>query len=375
MTLTLIRNPALLMPIGLHPATIGANANQQFNAAGDKLAIIFHCPSTDVPDQITFEVAAVTTAGTAGNIEATLETVAADGTPSGTPVTNSATGSAAISTTGVKTIPGMDGTATVAEGDLVALVLTAGAGWDRDLTIKYRGGAVGAGLSIPYYATKDTAGSWVKASAHNVGLPFGVAKADGTYLHIPGLHGCFTTNITQTAYADASNPDEMGNQFIPDVPCALVGALAFLALGTNRDYSLSLYSSHLATPSQLATRAFDGDHDGGTNLLRYLRFAAPVNLTAGTTYAITVKARGTSNITLHQWDFTSNAELDGFVTKDFFWTQRDGGAGAPANPGNNFANTNTRVAGVFPILKKFDDGAAAGGGLVRHGGMSGGLTG
>jgi hypothetical protein len=367
MTATALQAPVILapyagaVPTGAVTTSVGSAVVFTFNAAGDKCAVIFQSPGTTVPDQVSFEVATATVAGTTGDIEATLETISA-GEPSGTPITNSATGTATISTTGVKTISGMDGTATVAAGDKIAIVLTAGAGWDRTLTIKMTHGASQGGLGFPYHATQDSGGAWAKVGGQNLGIAWGLASAAGTYINVPGLLGAYTAAFQ--SFSNATNPDERGNRWVPNVPQTIIGVSIIYnggaSPGANDDYGVALYSGHTGTPSLLASKTFEGEEPSPAPHI--CLFDTAVDLSAGTTYAVTFKAMGSDSAQLVRWDFASNAHLGSFLGTDFYATTRDGGAGAPSTGGSSFTDDSAKAYAVFPIFSRFDDGAGGVGG-------------
>lgn len=348
---------------------LGSTVAFTFNAAGDKTAFIFQAPSTDVPDIVSFVVDAVSVAGSAGDIEATWETLDADDLPSGTPVTNSATGTGTISTTGAKTISGMEGTATCTKGAWYAIVLTAGAGWNRTLTIKSRTGASQSGGTGPYVLTKDSAGSWARlAGGNNCGYSFGVAKADGTYFHIPGLAGAYSSCALQS-YASTTNPDERGNRFTVPGPCRLWGAIIANFTDTpttNDDHTVLLYTDHLGTPATSTSEVFSGttkDNNGSSVRM----FTTPVDLVAGTVYALMLRAGGSGTMVVPLWTFLSNEHLAGFAGTNIYSTTRNDATGA-------CTDSDLAVHGIFPLISAIDDGAGGGGGggirLAGHGGLA-----
>src|SRR5688572_1301543 len=98
MSLTALSSPVAWMPFlpGLYAITntLGSDGTFTFNGADDKMAFVFQATSTTPPDTIKFRCATYASTGT---IDATIETVdATTGFPSGTPVTNSATGSVSV---------------------------------------------------------------------------------------------------------------------------------------------------------------------------------------------------------------------------------------------------------------------------------------
>lgn len=339
------------VPVGDMGTGIGSAQTFVFNGAGDKIAIIFIARSTTVPDLVSFYVSAAT-AGTTGNIEATLETVSA-GEPAGA-VTNSATGTATISTTGYKTVSGMDGTATVTAGTTYAIVLTAGAGWDRSITIRIANGNAAGSQNFPCIKTKDSAGAWTVVNGANMGFSFGIASAAGTYFHIPGLFGSY--NGTAESFGSGTNPDERGNRFVLNGPMRCTGVLAMYASavpGANDDVKFKLLSDLAGTPDEHLSVTLEGEAQGG-DLAHVISFGSGYVCAAGTTYAVTMEALGTDTQAMLRWEYAANADLAGMVGTGFYAVTR--------NDGSACTDQNTQVYALFPIFDQIDDGTGSGGG-------------
>ena len=338
---------------GVQNSSYGSAAQFTFNAADDAIAMIFQSPGTTVPDQISFWVNGVSVAGTTGDIEATLETVSTS-RPTGTPVTNSATGTSTISTTGVKTITGMDGTATVVRGTTYAVVLTAGAGWDRTLTIAYSFGTSQGNLGKPHIATSDAGAAFTYAYATNSGFNFGIADASGVFIKVPGFIGASTVTGYES-FSNASTPDERGNRFVlpfKAVCCGVtVGFNQGSVPGANDDYSVRLYSDHTGTPVTEASSTLEGE---GPNAGRqWIFFDNEVTLTAGTIYAVTLKSDGSDSVQLAQSTYDATAQIGSNAGLNCYSTTRNNSTGA-------CTDSNVKVYSVFPFFSQLDDGAGGG---------------
>lgn len=359
MTMVNLPHPMALTPFGAAVPTgymttaTGSNGTFTFNAAGDKVAILFTARTTDVPDLISFFVNAVTSAGTTGDIEATLETLTA-GSPAGA-VTNSATGTGTISTAEYQTISGMAGTATVTPGVTYAIVLTAGAGWNRNLAIRLAVGTTQGAQGFPFVRTKDSAGAWTTSYSQNMGWCFGIANSSGTYLQIPGLLGSYKGTLE--TFSSSTNPDERGNRFVLDAPMRLCGCVLLCsggsAPGANDDIEIKLLTSHTGTPSEELTYTHLGeDRSGG--LSHIIMFGDTFECAAGTTYALTMEALGSETQGLLRWEWTANADLAGILGTDFYSTTR--------NDGGSCTDTNDMIYGIFPIFDQIDNASGGGGG-------------
>jgi hypothetical protein len=377
MTMIALPHPVVLAPFsgatgfGDISAAIGSQTSFVLNAAGDKLAILFVATSTTPPDLIAFHISAAT-AGTTGVVEATLENVTA-GDPSGA-VTNSATGSATISTVSTsgapKTISGMSGTASLTTGTIYAVVLTAGSGFDRALTIRISNGSTSS-ISFPAVKSKDTAGAWAGESDQGTGACFGLADSGGTYMSFPGQLGAFTTS--STAFSSATNPDERGNRFSLAIAARVCGVHVMSYPGSNPgtandDIKVKLLSSHTATPVTERSTTVEGEaRSGGHAATVY--FASGFDCAANTTYAVTFEALGSETQTTILYTYGSSGERSAVMGSSFYSTTR--------NDLGNCTDLTTAMYAVFPIISHVDDGAGAGGavggGIVGLHGITSGV--
>lgn len=340
---------------------IGTEATVTLNAAGDGVALIFTARETTMVDAISFVVSVVTTAGTTGDIVATVETLGTTGNPSGTPVTSSNSPTSTISTTGRKEISGIAGSATLTVGAQYALVLTAGAGWDRDLTIRITWGT-GGQTGYPYFAS-NTTGSYGKGSQTVFGYFLGAKDSGGNPILLTCAVGAAT--ITNQSFSNSTNPDERGNRFSLAVPATCIGIAysnaAGSAPGSTDAYGIALYGDVTGTPTLLATANPDGDAQV-TNLVHFAFFDAPVNLSASTVYAVTIKATSTDTLNVARYGYDSSSDRAVLLGADFYAVTRDGGASVPTAGSPAFTTDDTSVYCVWPIFSKFDDAAGAGGG-------------
>lgn len=342
------------VPTGAMGTGVGAASTFSFNGAGDKIAIIF-VNASSVPDLISFAVHAVTTAGSAGNIEVTLENVT-NGDPSGA-VTNSATGSAAINSTGFKTISGIAGTAVLSDNTEYAIVLTAGSGWDRNLAIRLSSGSSGGNQSFPHIKTKDSVGSWTSSTNTNTGLCFGFADSDGVYFRMLGLMGSYLATVEN--FSSTTNPDERGNRFTLNAPMTCIGAVVMFtggsAPGANDDVEIKLLSSHTSSPVEQRTVVLEGEATGGA-MAKIISFSSGFDCAAGSTYALTLQALGSETQGMLRWEYPSNAHLAGIMGTSFHATTRNDEGNCTDSGNNNF------LYGIFPIFSHVDDGTGGGGG-------------
>lgn len=352
----------------------GAEATVTFDAAGDGFAVIFTAQSTTMVDAISFYVSNVSVIGTAGDIVATVESLGTTGNPDGA-IASSNSPTATITTSGGKEITGIAGSASLTVGAQYALVIKAGAGWDRTMTIRVTHGA-GANQGYPYYAT-NTTGAWSKGTQTIWGYFMGARDASGNPIVLPACVGAAT--VAQQSFSNATNPDERGNRFTLAAPATCIGIAYSQAAGSTPgsadDYGVALYGDVTGTPTLLAVANPDGDAQT-TNLPHVAYFDAPVNLSANTVYAVTYKAKSTDAALVARFGYDAEAHRRVIMGTDYYAVTRDGGASGPTAGTPAFTTDDTSVYCVWPIFSKFDDATGgAGGGMLVHPGMVGGMRG
>ena len=365
MALVALPRPFILIPDGMLPlgglsTAAGSASGITFNGAGDKIAWIFQARSTTPPDSIRFVVSSYTSSGT---VDATLETVASDGTPSGTPVTNSGTASVTVgSPAGYKvTSGGLAGTASLTVGTVYAIVLTAAGGFGGNFVIPARYGSTGQ-FGLPYALTKDSAGAWTKLSSGESGWLVGAADSGGTVMQLGGMIGACTGYAYQ-AFADATNPDERGTRFVPAAPMTVCGAAYFYTGGsapaTADAHTVKLLSSVSSggTPTEERTYVSGGGEQmsGGPHVCF---FSSGYDVAAGSSYGLTLKADSTDNANFLRLDYNANSDLAGLAGVDAHSITRNGGG--------TVTYDTAKVYAIWPIISHIDDGSGGGGGLAAN---------
>ncbi len=174
-------------------SSLGSGTSYNFNAADDSIGYLMQSPGTTMIDRVAFRVQSVSTPGSAGDIECEIQGIDASGHPDGTKLTNSNTGTLTVSTTGVKEITGIAGTATIAKGQYIALVLNAGTGWNRSLNITLTQGTSQCGMGFPHYRTQNAGGGWgSRFAGTNSGWCMGIGDSSGDYMRYSGFAGPWT---------------------------------------------------------------------------------------------------------------------------------------------------------------------------------------
>jgi hypothetical protein len=247
-------------------------------------------------------------------------------------------------------------------GDLIAIVIEYGTFTAADaFNVTHVTGATSSHRSQACLFT----GSWaISTSIPCVLLEF----SDGTFGTLSGALPVSAVS-TQSYASNTGGADEYALEFSFPFPVQVDGAMvSFSASGTAADADIVLYDGTTA----LETVTVDGNTvvSTGGNRPTYVAFTQAHDLTANTTYRISVKPTTTTSISLQYFDVSAAGHLQAHsMGEDWMMCSRlDAGSWA--------AGTTTRRPLIFPRVCGLDDGAGgAGGGLIRHPGMNGGLNG
>lgn len=192
--------------------------------------------------------------------------------------------------------------------------------------------------------------------------------SDGSFATLESSYVVSAIN-THTVNLGSSTADEYALNFQVPFPCKVdaLWALAGPAAGTG-DFEVILYSG--TTP--LATVTVDGNTFQGTTPISTVYPITPVSLSKDTLYRVSVRPTVTAtagNVYIYSIDVADANHFtvhDGGINMQYS-TRLDQGAWSAATA------TRRLVAGVR--ICELDDGVSAGGGLLTHPGMSGGLRG
>jgi hypothetical protein len=189
------------------------------------------------------------------------------------------------------------------------------------------------------------------AEGTNGGWCFGIASASAK-IQIPGLVGPYTDFAVQ-AFSDSTNPDERGNRILLPFPATLAGVMIASTRGgtpdTNDDYSVTLYTDILGSPSGTPLN-FDGEV--GLGFMNIWLPLAPVDLAAGTVYGLATKSLGAGGHQMIRYDYAANADLGWGCGVDFYSITRNNSSGA-------FTADTAKVYAIYPVFSHLDSGFGA----------------
>jgi hypothetical protein len=206
--------------------------------------------------------------------------------------------------------------------------MTARAGADSVLINGTGTGGLTPGGTVPLQ-NYFTAAAWKTSGAR--GPNVNIISDDGTYIGLQDAIGSSLANSVE-AFADATNPDERGQLFQIPWDCKVDGVWAMVGCtDANSDFTITLYSDPLGTPASAGSVAVLAEQGmtAAQDRYRFFPFAAEVELTANTNYAVAVRATGSSNVRLPNLTlFSAAARVLNQGGTTVSKVTRDGGSGA-----------------------------------------------
>lgn len=293
-----------------------AYANLTINTADDRIACIFRATKAGQIRTIYFRTGTVTTGAT---VDVRVETVSlATGDPSGSLWAANTNGACVIAGTDddVTKSATLTANATVAVGDLVAIVIVNPAGSPGNLVLQTVGYFQGVGL--PYHDFFDGA-TWAKGNASPTTLVMALEYSDGSSCNIPGIHG--VGPLTTTTFASGSTPDTIGARFRLPVGVRVIGARVWANLTADATLRLVTAAYNQAGGTGiLASMLMDTTVKRAANPYLFpVIFGAEVELTANTYYRLIIEP-GASNVSIYDMAAPTLNTLDSFGSQEFHLT-------------------------------------------------------
>ncbi len=276
----------------------------------------------------------ITSATTPNQCEVRVETVGADGLPTGTLV---ATNTKASFTPAANTwfLLTLTADAPVTYGQLVAIVIQP-TGTAPSIAVSDINGSYGG--AFPYTGRFATA-TWTMGQD----MPLVATEYDdGSY---PFHMQCWPIDgINNTTFNSGTTPDEKGIAFSTPFPGVIEGCWVFV--DGDGDFNVVLYEG----TSVLETLVWDKDYRAGTTASGYwLTFLSHHNTTANTVYRITVLPTSATNVSLVEFTVNASAILTGMPGGGAIYGTTRTNAGA-------FTDSNTTWPLIGPRYAGFDDG-------------------
>lgn len=350
--------PTELFRTAGNPAT---GAGSTIDAAGEYEALVFHAPKTGSLRAFKILISAVSGVPSA---DFSFETVGADGFPTGT-LFGTNTNKAGVTVT-VGWMPSGDFDFTADASVTVGTSLVAA-------VIRFNTGT----SFTPRICSNNQNYAGRSYRVFNTGTPtlstrascIAVKYSDGTYAFIPGTFPS-SSNTVLTAFGSGTNPNHRGAAYTIPTPKRCVGGWAITDNAGNYDFII-------------ATDAWDGtaDNDGTSNLTiaidkdqvggtvpAFILSDKSLTFAAGSKYRALYKP-GATTITVYHLAVNEAAILGQTELGAAFVETT---ANDPTGSGS-WTDATTRQSFVGFYFDQSDNGAGAGGGLMTHPGMSGGM--
>ena len=365
---------------GLTNATITLSQN------GDYAAMVFVAESAITAKKIAYRTGTVTVSGK--TIEYSIQTVGADGLPTGTTVVSGTTTTAPQSDRWVEFT--FTGTGSLSKGTLYAVVIKASdATWTTgtgNLPVLAQISGIEAGV-VPYSVAKQAGGAAAAVSNRNMETFYIVDDAGSpkVYGWPFDQDGTSITNTTVTA-AIGINPDEAGMHFlIPATVCSTYRVAGIkvamnMTLNTSApnigiaiynwnsgNYQAALDTNSFANRAQALSAAAIGQYE--------YYFDNPPTLTAGNEYVVSLYTTDPTFTTVALTTVRGNEISDTVKpamwdnTNDYKWNFV-----SRALTTDNWTTTANRVLAISLIIDILSL-PSGGGGLKVHPGMTGGIRG
>jgi hypothetical protein len=366
---------AVLMPPLLHSngqataAGVSMVTAMTFDGAGDRLALITWVVKSGLLTSVRFRTGTVTTAGATFQVQ--IEGVDGSGNPDGTAKYTNANGTVVVSTSDDsvwKTVPINGGTGvTVTKGDLIAVVLTVSSGTPNAVIIA--GAPTTAGWvygDMPYLVQDTGGGSWARLASASTAwcLCF---EIDGVLSQVPG--GTVTHAMANTTIGDDA---ERGLAFQAPWPMRVIGMRVRIHnLAAGSAFRALIYDFSNNVIAEALGADIDGDVVSLATQDNYydIFFPESPTLAANTFYFAAVWQKNANAVPLHEVTVASAGYMEAMGCGGFWYlcSRAVGGTGV-------WTETASTRPEIHLWVDGFDDGASAGGGMLRHPGMAGGLV-
>lgn len=267
--------------IGMSVTNLTVNAN-------NKVANVFQVPSGNSLSKVGFFVVSCSANAT---VDVRIETVGADGNPTGTLVSAGANVNHNITTamTNAWQEVTLGTAAAVTPGQLIAVVVsnTVSAG---TFIVGTPANATGQ-FQMPYCDVFTA--SWSKTTANTL---LSAVQIDGAWANVPAIIPA--TALTQAAFGSTSSPDERGNKITLPFAARAVGIWALNAYtNTSSAFNYKVYDPDGVA---LVDEAWDADYRSSLNSngRTTFYFDSPVTLARNQPYRISIVPSSTNTVSL-----------------------------------------------------------------------------
>lgn len=301
--------------------------------------------------KVAFHISSLTFANAGTNVRVGLQDIAATGIEDGTfDVYADFVGGGGGLTTGVNNLAMTNGSKTLTYGDVVGIAMEMTArGGAADSVVVTR---INVSQALHPYMTQDTAGTG--AAKIGTTLPMATIVFDDGTVGWVGADSWIWGSETQSAFSNASTPDEYAMIFQVPFACRITSLYAYLSsMASTDDFELILYSDPLGTPVAERTITVDADlMSSGTSGFCEFPLATTFDLSINTDYAVALRPTTANTIQFDRIIFgTGNAALRGATMLGTNWYQA-----SRTNQTGAFGSSDTTKIPMFGFRAvSFDD--------------------
>lgn len=277
-----------------------------------------------------------------------------------------------IASSSVQVTTMSSGSKTLTHGQTIAIgwECISRAGADSVLVAYTAGTTTRPGGLFPSFAS-FLASTWARV----VAVPFCLIEFDdGTVGWVLNGTQISTPSTSQAFNSGTGTANEYGNIFTFASPVVIEGvAIPMSISGNSADFEVCLYSDPLVSPSLIEAVVVDATiiSATATATLVEVLFSSERSLAKNTAYGITVRPTTANNVTIYYRDWVAKGLRAEVLGESCYAIRRLSGAFSEYNGGT----AATRRMSVSALLGSIDDATGAGGGMIVHPGMSGGMRG
>lgn len=336
----------------------GVGASSSLDAAGEYVSYVFVARENMVVSHVGFRAGTATGSPTA---EVRIETIdPATGLPSGTlwaTDTNLTTGTLTANTW---TLQALTASATISKGSAFCVKIAYASGTNFTIGI-FNNSNFFYQSNFPYIV--NNTGTPTKTVMNNFAALLALGSSSTAFYQV---YGSFPYTSTTGGAFNNTNSAKRGMRFTLPMDCRIVGIRWYNSSSVG-DYNAVIFDDAGAELSSSST-AFEGDLTAASaNAAMTVFLDNPVIGSAGSTYRAVIEPSSATNVTVNAYVLPSADYLGACP------------AGAMAHYTTfataTWTDSATSTIPMMDILiDQIDDGAGSGGGMLRHPGMSGGMS-
>jgi len=287
-----------------HGATV--NATVTLNAADEAYAVIMPAPKTGTIGTIHF---LLNTHTTNGDVDVRIETVGADGFPTGTLWATNTNSVESLTTSFQQVNASLTAGASVTRGDVIAIVIRADSTSVpiTQLRLITNADLQENGFPCVPEDVSSPPNNWANRGVGN-GVNIVVEYNDGTFAHCPGVS--WVQGTRHETFGSGSTPDEVGNVIQIPFGCTVGGIWASCRYDAGTTFDAILYDASDTVLESVTVDTDIADNHSTTanrNNNGFFYFDTDVDVSANTDYRVALQATAVGTFILHGFGTNTNA--------------------------------------------------------------------